>query len=136
MTQEKTIPMYIWIYAGLLTLFTAFMVGFSIFAPADFYTAYGINGDAAFQYSWSFRYVVVLIVMIYGLIQGNIQGLFLTIMARFFIDLFDTIGIFAFNTPEFSVGSMAMQIFVLMGPQLWCMYQLFQKDRQAVLATA
>ncbi len=129
MEITQKVPPYIYVYTILITLFTALMVGFSIFAPQDFFAAYGINGDAAFQYSWSFRYFVILAVMVFGLIRRNPQALFITIFSRFLIDLFDVIGIFRFNTPPFSVESMIFLFGVLLLPQVWCLYKLYPLQR-------
>ena len=105
-------------YAALLTAFTAMMVGMSIIQPQDFFGAYGINGDAAFQYSWSFRYMTILLVMCVGLAMRSETGAFFAILSRFFVDTFDVVGIFLYNTPEFSIGNMAFLLIGLLLPQI------------------
>lgn len=106
------------IYGILLTIFTSMMVLMSIFSPSDFFGAYGISGDKAFQYSWSFRYVTVLLIMILGLIYNTSRTLIFTIGARLCIDIFDGIGVWIYNTPEYSHGWLAFHIFALIIPQI------------------
>ncbi|MEM7344673.1 MAG: hypothetical protein AAF485_10550 [Chloroflexota bacterium] len=125
MKRNTSVPLYILIYTIFITLFTALMVGFSIFSPENFFQAYGVVGDTAFQYSWSFRYMVILIIMGLGLIRRTPEAIFMTILSRFLVDLFDVVGIFIYNTPPFSVGSMAFQVIALLGPQLFCLTKLY-----------
>ena len=125
MNFTKPVPLYIYIYAVLLTLFTTLMVGWSIIAPTSFFGAYGIVGDQAFQYSWSFRYFIALAVMILCLICRSPEAIFLAIFCRFLVDLFDTIGIFRFNTPPFDLGSFMFQAVALLGLQIFSMIRLF-----------
>lgn len=105
-------------YAALLAAFSALMVGMSIFSPDPFFAGYGVQGDAAFQYSWSFRYMTILLVMVAGLILRSFTGVFVVILARFFVDAFDVIGILIYNTPPFSLGSMGFLLCALILPQI------------------
>ncbi len=106
------------VYCTFLILFTGFMVGMSLFSSADFFAAYGIEGDLSFQYSWSFRYLVILMVMIIGLLLNKQETLLITLTARFFVDLFDGFGVFLYNTPSYSHGWLAFHLLALLGPQL------------------
>ncbi|MEM7118761.1 MAG: hypothetical protein AAF614_40465 [Chloroflexota bacterium] len=124
MKDRNNIPRLIFIYAILLTLFTALMVGLSLFTPDAFFAAYDVVGDRAFQYSWSFRYVVILAIMVLGLVRRTRESIFLVIFSRFLVDLFDAIGILLYNTPPFSMGSFAFQLIALLGLQLYCLYRL------------
>lgn len=128
--QNGNPPRLIFIYAILITLFTTLMVGFSVVDPTNFFASYGLTVEPAFQYSWSFRYLVILIAMIYGLVQRNIQGVFLTILCRFGIDSFDAIGIMRYNTPPFSIGSFAFLVIVLLIPELLSLIKLYQLERK------
>ena len=128
--QTKPVPRLIFGYAIFVTLFTTLMVGFSILQPTNFFASYGITVEPAFAFSWSFRYLVILIAMIYGLIRRNPQGIFLTILCRFLIDTFDTIAIFMFNTPPFSAGSFAFQVIALLIPEIVSLVALFRLERK------
>ncbi len=131
MINTVKIPRYILIYAWFLTIFTAAMVFMSLFNSIDFFKSYGVTADRAFQISWSFRYLVVLSIMLLGLIFRNQQSLLFTVFARFLIDVFDGIAVGIYNTPPFSFGWLAFHICVLLGPQLFCIIKLFQLNRNS-----
>lgn len=130
MTTTRSVPRLIFGYAIFVTLFTTLMVGMSLMSPANFFASYNLTAEPALAYSWSFRYMVILIAMIYGLIRRNPQGIFLTILCRFFIDVFDSIAIFVYNTPPFSVGSFAFQVIALLMPEIVSLITLFRLERK------
>ena len=59
-------------WAALLVAVSAMMVGRSLLSPDGFFAAYGIQGDAAFQYSWSFRYMTILLTMCAALLLPQV----------------------------------------------------------------
>ncbi len=122
-TKNKFLK-WIKIYTWLLTLFTAMMVIMSIVAPDKFFTAYRVTGDIPFQTSWSFRYLTILLVMITGLILKKPETIFLAVLSRFLIDIFDGVAVGLYNTPAFSYGWLAFHLLVLIGPEITCLYLL------------
>lgn len=120
---------WIKIYAWFITLFTTLMVIMSLAMPKEFFESYKVTADSAFQTSWSFRYLTILIIMIVGLLLKKPETLFIAILSRFLIDTFDGIAVGIYNTPPFSFGWLTFHLCVLIIPQLLCLFTLTKQIR-------
>ena len=83
MTLKIKIPFHLKTISWVLTVFTATMVLFSFFNPTEFYKSYGIEGTIPFQMSWSYRYTVILVLMIIGNLFGRPETIFISVTGRF-----------------------------------------------------
>lgn len=122
--MKQKIPLYLKIISWFLTIFTGLMVSLSFFDPINFYKSYGVEGSIPFQISWSFRYLVIFILMILGNLFGRPETLIIAILGRFFIDLFDLICVILYNTPPLNFFHGVIQFTLLFGVQLFACYKL------------
>lgn len=122
---------HIWVtrYAWFLVAFTALMVGMSLIAPQPFFENYHVSADAAFQTSWSLRYLAILIVMVVALLMKKPETLLLAVLARFAVDVFDGISVMLYNTPPFSFGWLIFHLCVLIIPEIVTLRSLIRRSK-------
>jgi hypothetical protein len=115
------------------------MISFSLISPDNFFSAFGVNGDAAFRFSWSMRYLALAALMLLSLglafYTRAVTPLSFTIFARLMIDVTDAVGVFLFDTPMFSWGWISFHILALLGPEvisLILLWRVYLRNKQPI----